>query len=328
MMMTNQETPLVTIAIPTYNRASSYLPFTLKSALDQSYRNLEIIVSDNCSSDSTEQFLKSFSDSRIRYIRHAENIGAPNNWNFCISEARGVYLLLLQDDDMIDPGFIEVCMKAVKGNVDVGTIRTGLRLIDSQGKVIAQQANLVRGLSNDDFVLAWMKGRMWPYLCNTLLNTKRLQGIGGLKSKHNLFCDVTAVMRLSIGFGRIDIEDIKASARQHDEERTFSAKVIDWCEDSLEVLDLLCEIVPANRDLIRHEGMKFFSRINYHMVKAVRSPWQKYRLYFTVFKKFNYAFSPIAFLAEGNFLFGKFRSLVRRVKALAIGVIMPLILKD
>ena len=129
--MVNKESPLVTIAIPTYNRAGTYLPEALQSALNQTYSNIEIFVSDNCSSDNTGQLVQRFADPRIRYIRHAENIGAPNILNFCINEARGVYLLLLQDDDMIDPDFIEMCMTAVNGNYDVGTIRTGIRLIDS-----------------------------------------------------------------------------------------------------------------------------------------------------------------------------------------------------
>ena len=87
--------PLVTIAIPTYNRADAYLEQALKSAVGQTYTNLEIIVADNCSIDHTETVVKKFSDQRIRYVRHKKNIGANNNFNYCVKQANGIYFLLL-----------------------------------------------------------------------------------------------------------------------------------------------------------------------------------------------------------------------------------------
>ena len=86
--MTKSE-PLITIAIPTYNRANAYLMQALESAVNQTYRNLEIIVSDNCSTDNTETVVRGFDDPRIRYIRQNENIGANNNFNFCIKRGEG-----------------------------------------------------------------------------------------------------------------------------------------------------------------------------------------------------------------------------------------------
>ena len=59
--------PLVTIAIPTYNRADAYLGEAIQSAINQTYPNLEIIISDNCSSDYTGLLVESFKDPRIQY---------------------------------------------------------------------------------------------------------------------------------------------------------------------------------------------------------------------------------------------------------------------
>ena len=75
---------LVTIAIPTYNRADNYLKQALSSALVQTYRNIEIIVSDNCSTDNTESVVKNFKDSRIRYFKQKKNIGPYKNFNFLL----------------------------------------------------------------------------------------------------------------------------------------------------------------------------------------------------------------------------------------------------
>ncbi|NIV34817.1 MAG: glycosyltransferase, partial [Anaerolineae bacterium] len=71
--MTQGAYPLVTVAIPTYNRADSYLRYALESAVNQTYGNVEVIVSDNCSTDGTEQVVRDFSAPCLRYFRHAEN---------------------------------------------------------------------------------------------------------------------------------------------------------------------------------------------------------------------------------------------------------------
>jgi glycosyltransferase involved in cell wall biosynthesis len=290
--MNNEAYPLISIAIPTYNRADSYLTQALQSALNQTYKNIEIIVSDNCSRDNTEMVVSTFNDKRIRYFRHKENIGANNNFNFCLKQAKGSYFLLLQDDDLIDKDFVETCMRTAHFKTDSGIIRTGTRIIDSQGKVRSEVFNRVGGLSTEDFFRGWFKGKTSLYLCSTLFHTERLREIGGFKSKRNLFQDVVAEVQLAARFGRLDIEDIKAGFRKHSGENTFAARVKDWCEDSLMLLDLMCELAGENRELIRREGMRFFANLNYRRARAVKSPYERLQAYLTVFKKFDYSHLP------------------------------------
>ena len=64
--MQHDSLPLVTIAIPTYNRAGSYLPVALGSALAQRYPRLEVLVADNASSDETASFVRGITDERLR----------------------------------------------------------------------------------------------------------------------------------------------------------------------------------------------------------------------------------------------------------------------
>ena len=141
---------LVTIAIPTFNRADGNLICALQSAISQTYKNIEIIVSDNCSSDDTEQVVKQFKDPRLQYVRHPENIGANANFNFCLSQAKGDYFLLLHDDDLIDDDFVSVCMKAENYVFnDIGIIRTGTRWIDVDGNVLSEKPILVGACSTE-----------------------------------------------------------------------------------------------------------------------------------------------------------------------------------
>ncbi len=288
----NKILPLVTIAIPTYNRADHYLGQALKSARNQTYSNLDIIVADNCSVDATATFVSSITDSRIRYIRHPVNIGATNNFNFCLQEAKGDYFLLLSDDDLIDDDFVETCMNSVQCDSDIGIIRTGTRVIDANDQILRESPNMVGGYSTSDFFRGWFAGKTAMYLCSTLYHTERLREIGGFRSKHNLFDDGVTMVHLAAKHRRIDIRDIKASARVHEAELSFAESLDKWCEDSLLLLNLMCELVSENKVLIRNEGMRFFSRGNYFRASSVKSPLGRFTAYMIVFKKYHYRYLP------------------------------------
>jgi len=100
--------PLVSIIIPTYN-SSKYIEQSINSAIDQTYNNIEIIVSDNCSSDNTVKIVKSLAlkDTRIRVYENNFNIGPVKNWEKCLSYCTGFYLKILWSDDLISNTFLE-----------------------------------------------------------------------------------------------------------------------------------------------------------------------------------------------------------------------------
>ncbi len=305
----NRARPPVTIAIPTYNRADRFLRQAIEAALRQTYPNIEVVISDNCSADDTEAVVRSYDDCRIRYFRQERNIGANNNFNFCLEQARGDYFLLFLDDDQIDADLVETCMDAIKDRVDVGIIRTGTRIIDSQGKVIAERLNRSRGLSFCELLQAWFHSETTFYLCSTLINTNGLREVGGLRSKHNLFQDVGAELKVAARYGRADVEEIKASFRMHDANTGSAARIQAWCEDSLELLEILCELCPEGGERLREEGKRFFCRMNYGYVRAIPSPIERLRSYLQVAKYFNSA-EPL-----GGYLYRKeLRPLIRSLK--------------
>lgn len=111
------EEPLVTIAIPTYNRAS-----TLRRAVDaargQTHRRLEILLCDNASTDATEALARELeaADERVRYVRRVRNLGPVENFNAAFADARGDYVALLADDDWIDPDYVERCLAVLRAD--------------------------------------------------------------------------------------------------------------------------------------------------------------------------------------------------------------------
>jgi len=282
--------PIVTIGIPTYNRAEGYFKQALTSALSQTYQNIDIVVADNCSTDNTERYVKSIPDSRIRYFKHSKNLAPNDNFNFCLKEARGEYFLLLHDDDLIDDDFVETCINGLPANGEVGIIRTGTRTIDGNGSVLNEGYNRTDGLSTTDFILTWFKWKTAFYFCSLLFNTKRLKEIGGFGSKTNLFQDVVAAVQLAAKFGRVDIYDIKASFRKHGSGMTFANKINDWVEDSIYLLDLICDLIPEDMHLLKKEGLAYFSMFNYLLATKINSPASRLLTYFNLFKTFKLVF--------------------------------------
>lgn len=99
---------LVSIVIPTYNR-EKYIAKAIESAMHQTYRNLEIIIGDNQSTDNTWAIIQEYAskDSRIKIFQNPTNIGPVMNWNACFERASGEYLKIIWSDDWISLNYIE-----------------------------------------------------------------------------------------------------------------------------------------------------------------------------------------------------------------------------
>lgn len=284
--VTSSWNPLVTVVIPTFNRGDTFLPRALEAACNQTYLNLEIVVSDNSSTDNTREVVHRYGDHRIRYHRHAVNIGAANNLEFCIRESRGEYTLVLMDDDLIDADFIECCVNAARLAPEAGIIRTGSRIIDGEGKVTYQALNACSGLNFVEFVVGWTEGKTMPYLCSTLFNTRNLQDVG-MRSTHNLWNDVIAEMEIAFRFGRIDIPDIKASYCMHAGEQTVNADISAWCDDSHLLIDRVCDLAPEDSKMLRKHLTPYLARLNYRVATRLNRRWTgKIAAFYVVYKNF------------------------------------------
>jgi glycosyltransferase involved in cell wall biosynthesis len=292
------ERPLVTIAISTYNRAGSYLLQAVDSALAQTYANLEVIVSDNCSADNTPSLMRTRASERLRYFRHCQNIGANSNFNFCLEKARGKYFLLLHDDDHIDPDFVETCITAADGAEEIGLIRTGTRVVDSKNRIRSSKLNRCSGMSPADLFLAWFRRSTAFYLCSTLFNTARLREAGGFWSPANLYQDVAAIARLAVPHRRVDVTEIKASFRRHDQNKGSGESALAWAEDSRYLLGLLGELMPERSEEFLEAGLPYLSRKCYRVARAIPSVRKRWRTYFIINERFDRACSPIRYALE------------------------------
>ena len=94
--------PRVTIGLPVYN-GENYLAEAIDSILGQTFTDFELIISDNASTDRTEEICRRYAaeDDRIRYFRHDRNRGASPNYNFTVEKARGEYFKWAAHDDVL-----------------------------------------------------------------------------------------------------------------------------------------------------------------------------------------------------------------------------------
>ena len=133
---TQIQEPLVSVIIPTYNR-SSYLREAIKSAVQQNYKNIEILVSDNCSSENPQAIVESFQDSRIKFWRNETNIGMFANAINTFKKAQGKYVASLNDDDVWNEDFLEKLVPHLEANPDLTLAFCDHYIINASGEIDA-----------------------------------------------------------------------------------------------------------------------------------------------------------------------------------------------
>lgn len=125
--------PLVTVCIPTFNRRS-LLAASLGSVLAQPFDDVEIIVSDNASTDDTEEYVRSIDDPRLTYDRLDENIGLFGNLTRALQLGGGRYRVVLPDDDLMLPGNLEAKTAFLEAHPDAGLVHSAFRYLDEDSR--------------------------------------------------------------------------------------------------------------------------------------------------------------------------------------------------
>jgi glycosyltransferase involved in cell wall biosynthesis len=118
---------LVSIGLPVRN-AGSRVADVVRSVLAQDHQNLELLISDNASTDDTEEVCRELarSDSRIAYHRQPRNIGLLNNFVYAIGAAKGTYFRWIGDDDQLEPSFATRCLQAFDADPRLLLVTTGI----------------------------------------------------------------------------------------------------------------------------------------------------------------------------------------------------------
>ena len=125
----------ITVVVPTFNRAH-LVGHAIESALQQTYANFALVVSDNASTDETPRVVARFDDARLRYIRRPQNLELNEHYNLCMAEVSTPYMFVLPDDDLMHPEALETLLPVLEENPHVGIAHGRARLVDDDGNVI------------------------------------------------------------------------------------------------------------------------------------------------------------------------------------------------
>ena len=202
--------PLITIAIPTRNRAA-LLRACVASALAQTYPNIEVLVSNNASTDNTSEILRSFGDPRVREVVNLENIGLNRNWNRCLDEAAGEYFVILSDDNTLKPTFLESCVSLLREDPGLPIVAGGFEFVmtaENRTVPAVLTKRLQTGIwDGAEILIEHLRGN---FLCGTLscaIRTDILRRNGGFP--------VECVVGEELVLGRIFLEGRAGLINEH-----------------------------------------------------------------------------------------------------------------
>ena len=194
--------PLVSICIPVHNGGLN-LEKTVESVLLQSFQDWELIVSDDHSSDGHFELLKErFAGHKsFVFLDNPGTPGAANNWNYCSSFARGKYLKLLCQDDLLVANSLDLCVTAMEKNPGVALVTGRRGIIDQHGKVIIRSRGNqgIKGLVTGQRAISTLVKKGTNIICEpsiVLYRSEIFRSTIGFDSNWNYLIDIASYVEV------------------------------------------------------------------------------------------------------------------------------------
>jgi glycosyltransferase involved in cell wall biosynthesis len=207
--------PVVSVVIPAYN-AGLYLKQTLESVLAQSYRDYEIIVVDDGSTDDTSQVALQFGDS-IRYI-HQSNQGLSAARNTAIKNARGEIIALLDSDDLWEPGYLEKMVPELNLHPEAAGVYCGFQYVNSRSEVVGQPS--IKVVPPELFHSEMVIRGNWLAPCAVLFRKCLVKEVGLFDEALHAVEDWDMWIRLSENYIFVGVPDALVKYRRHENNMT------------------------------------------------------------------------------------------------------------
>jgi glycosyltransferase involved in cell wall biosynthesis len=211
----------VTVGIPTYNR-SGLLCEAIESVLAQSYPHFTLVVSDNASDDDTADVVGSFGDPRLVYRPLATNIGRAPNFNRLIELAETEFVVLLGDDDKLEPDHLLRTVDAMRSRPRIGMIHTGFSVTDELGRVLTPHTpdrnakEPVTVESGADFLDRCMSSGPQVCFSSVVFRKAALVDGGMLQPEDGVIDDLPLYMRIATRWDFAYLDESLAVMRAHD----------------------------------------------------------------------------------------------------------------
>lgn len=192
---------MVSIVLVTYNRAKR-LKLSVEDILQQTFRDFELIICDDCSPDNTEAVCKEFAarDSRVRYFRHAQNMQMPGNLNFGIQQARHEYVAILHDGDRFRKDLIEQWYNAISRHDNCGLVFNSLGDSDGDDRIVNVVQDFEEGVVKKETLLHSnyfrRKNLSSPIYGEVMVRKSLVEKYGYFKPEYSFYADVDLWMEI------------------------------------------------------------------------------------------------------------------------------------
>ncbi len=270
----------VGILIPTYNRLP-FLEKSLASALNQTCRDVEVVVIDNGSTDGTAGYMAGINDPRVRYLVNERNLGLVGSINkgIALMSAGVSWCTILCDDDLLEREYVAKMCEFVESRQDFGVAYVPLTFIDADGKLVR------RGLAGPEMESSWsyLKARSRnsreTYLTGVFFSRKSFEAIGGYPAfttgmaTDDAFIFHLGVMGALVGCNK----NAEAFVRQHEgsESVSLAGGLLKHFQALLDFRGYCCRVARDNGfsegDVARWITGKIKLWLNSELIKAIRA---------------------------------------------------------
>lgn len=250
---------LVSVCIPTYNRAN-FLDKAIQSCLDQDYPNLEILVSDNCSTDNTNEILACYlTNPKISISTNKVNIGMVGNWHRMLYQMiKGAWFLILSDDDyLIDKSYISKAVRLIESCPEINLVySSGYILYDNSNRYVT--IDIPYEEIEDGVNIFLHKKIVKPQaftLCNVIFRTEIAKRFDAFTDNNDLSCDSELFYKICVS-GKVGvIHDYVSVYRIHasnliNEHKSYD-QIISYLNKYIKPYNLLINRVGGGYDIDR-----------------------------------------------------------------------------
>ena len=262
MMEQDCRSGVVTVGIPTHNRGD-LLERALRSVLAQNWPDFEIIVADDASSDDTPERMRKFNDPRIVYLRSEVNLGIAPNTNRCLEHATGELLLILNDDDELEPEALEKLSRPFRQptggvtpeKVAVSWCPCSVQTADRHVKWVTDAGPAVE--DSLDLVVGAFDGTRGTRFCGIMVRTGDARAVGGYTVRHGPIPDTGNWTQVAIRRDYvICIPEALARYTAHNASCTGTSKAKAWQEAGEAIFEDLVGYYEKNGDKARLRKLK------------------------------------------------------------------------
>jgi glycosyltransferase involved in cell wall biosynthesis len=223
------DVPVLSVCVPVYNGAR-FLAESLNSLLAQDFIEYELVVVDDCSTDNSAAVIAGYKDQRLRSFRNERRLGLVGNWNRCLQLARGRYLTLFHQDDVMQQHNLKQKVELLDRHPTVGMVYSNVRIIDADGRIqmdhwpIPMEPNSDTVISGKDFFVRLITGYNLACCPSVIFRRECYVQLGPFDPRLSFTADWEMWLRIALHFDVAYLRTPLVHYRLHDSNETWRFK--------------------------------------------------------------------------------------------------------